>query len=284
MRHFIHRALFFSTQSRIFSSFLFLLLLLFISDSVFSYSVLPSETKFYLEGQMGEARGFLQIPEGGYPGSSDSQRPTLSELGLSHLTRGNFFFQTGMRVVWETLGLFFDYQHNQPVTKSRLRNDLLTHGIFFPRDTVVTAKPFFDLYQMGPQTRISVTKNFFLYPKANLAFLNFHYQLFSADLQVYRNFLLATDQLGLEGEYFLGRGLSLSFNFASSIPKLTILQIRSASVDINFHLFVCTHLDTALYSGIGYQYIDFQDKQKSPNHMFIETSPIGYLGFRFSLI
>lgn len=269
-----------SIYSNLFQKGYFATALLALSPSCLAGFIVPERLTVYATDQFADAKGFIQIPTGGKPGTTSSNRPTLNELGINNF---NPFYQIGLLLGWQQSGWYGEYQNSKSHANATLTQDLITHNFFLPAGTAITTTNRYDLYRLGYYRRyLFCAKRFLVAPEVEITAFNFDYH-FNAPAQVRgRSFCPMTARFGVGGEYLLNTYLSVIFNGASSIPSVFNLQIQTANLDLSWNFHPCQRLHTSVYGGIGYQRIDFKDKQEVPNHIEVTQGPIGRVGLRFT--
>jgi hypothetical protein len=258
---------------------LWIVMICLVPLNTYSAIPLPSETLLYVAANGAKSQGYLQIPSGGNPLTSLREHPTLRELGI-HRVNPNFF-QAGLKTTWQPYAFYVDYQYNHPIASRALSSNLLTHGMFFPANTLVRTKGHLDLYQLGVQRYFPIGRNSVIYPEAGLALLAFGYAVETSYQQTQRAFKQVTEQIGVGANYRLNRYLSFSFKAATSVPCLADFQLRTAQAEINFNLLITRHIQGTLFTGLGYEEIEFKDHQPCPNHIKVLLLPIGCAGIKF---
>jgi hypothetical protein len=258
------------------------ILICLVPLNTYSAIQLPSETLLYVAANEGKTQGYLQIPSGGNPLTSFIERPTLQELGIPRFKHN--FFQVGIKTTWQPYAFYLDYQYNHPIATQALSSDLLTHGMLFPANTFVHTKSHLDLYQLGVQRYFPIRRDFVIYPEVGFALLAFGYSMDACYQQTQRAFRQVTERIGVGTNYFFNRYLAFSFKAATSLPYLANFQLRTAQAEINFNLGITRHIHSTLFTGLGYEKIEFKDHQSCPNHIKVLLLPIGCAGIKFYAI
>ncbi len=220
--------------------------------------------------------GFMQIPIGGGPGTSSIDRPKFNEIGINHSNLGN----GAILFDWRGLGIYGMYQYNRPDGSKVLTQNLMSHGVFIPAGTNLNVSTEFDLYRAGVYYKFYLLNDrLIIYPMAEATVLDFSYR-FSAPLipANTRHFTQITGRLGVGGEYDFTKTLALVAHAVSSIPDATNLDVVTANADLKYTFFTSQYISTSIFGGIAYQYIDFKDSQRLPNHIKLNMGPIGEVG------
>ncbi len=260
------------------------LLLLFV-PAVVGYAqedLTPRSLEFTVQGAVsyGAASGFLQTPEGGQPGSSSSRRPTLHELGIDDTP----FYEGSLRVQIHHFGLYGGYQHIGLQGDGTLTSDLVSRGVTFPAGSPVETDTRVDWYSVGAGWKImTLERRLELFPKAEVAFLDYHYELSGAGQSVNRDFVKACVRLGLESSYHFSRVLSLRLNADASPPISNTPQIARVAGILELQLLPRSKtVRPVVFLGTGAQRIDYEDNQDLPNHVRVDLAPYGTAGLGLS--
>jgi len=164
-----------------------------------------------------------------------------------------------------------------------LDQTIVTHGITLPAGTSVGSDNKFDLYRLGFDHKFYFFNNDLdVYPEIELTGLHFSYRFYSPGIDSTRAFHSMTERLGVGSDYHLNRFVYLSGNVASSIPSLSNLQVQTAKVDVNWNVYKMRDVQTTLYTGVGYERIQFKDKQTFPNDIKLTAAPTAELGIKFT--
>lgn len=245
-----------------------LILLFFISFQAIGYAqknpIIPQSLSFTGTFFSGPVSGFVQIPKGGKPSSSDTRRPTLSELGIHHNNNYDFEFNAN----WEKINLYAGYHIIRPRGSVILDTILRTHDRTIWAGSNISAEINFDWYRVGTKYILHFNK-FTVAPLAEIAVLRFGY-----DIPHYiepRDFDATTARIGIYGAYYFTNKIFLSANLAGSIP-ISDLNIYTIASKLNYTLFQKRYFTPTIFLGAQYTYIDFEDHQELPNHMRFEQT------------
>lgn len=261
--------------------FILIIIFFIFSHDAFSYCITPQKSSLYGVFNFANTDGFVQIPKGGSLITSSNERPTLDELGINHFPANNAFFDIGLKFDWCRFGLYADYQHNHPNGTSTLTNDLLTHAILFPAGTFISTQEKFDLYRLGFNKKLACTNIGSLSSLVEVAVFDFSYSISTQINSTNRAFNQFTERFGLAYEYCVNQYLSCAFVAASSLPVVTNLQIQTLDFSVDMNVLHLSQTQSTIFAGIGYQRIEFEDKQPLQNHIVIEYLPITYIGLKF---
>lgn len=210
----------------------------------------------------GAASGFLQTPAGGQPGTSSSRRPTLGELGIDDA----LYCEGSLRMQFRHLGFFGGYQHIGLEGDGPLTSDLVSRGVTFPAGSLVETDTRFDWYSAGAGWKFTAfERRLELVPKAELAVLDFHYELSGAGQSVNRDYAKGCVRLGLESSYRFSRVASLRLNADASLPISNTPQIARVAGVLELQLLPKSNtIRPRIFFGAGAQRIDYEDNQGSP--------------------
>ncbi len=243
---------------------------------------LPS-VEFTLHGaySFGYVDGFVQTPLGGRPGTSSARRPAFDELGI----HDGGVYDAGLDARWAHLGFYGGYQSIELDGRGQLASPLVTHGISFGTGDSISARTRFDWFRVGGGWAFEFAGGQLeLFPKADVAVLDFDYRLSDASQSTSRSYAKGSVRLGLEVSWQLNHALSLKLDGAASAPISNTPQIATVSALLNWRLLPRSHwFHPALFFGGGAEWIDYQDNQSLPNHVRLDLGPFvtGGLAFTF---
>jgi hypothetical protein len=171
----------------------------------------------------GFADGFLQTPAGGEPGTSTARRPTFNELNIEDVV----FYDTRLKLRWHQLAFYGGYQIIRFDGSATLSEPLVSRGITFLAGDSVRTNDQVDWYDAGVSWRFDLlNRRLALAPKAEIAVLDFSYELSSPSQSVNRGYAKPAVRLGIESVYQLASRLSFRLDGAASIPISNIPQSR----------------------------------------------------------
>lgn len=224
---------------------------------------------------------FIQIPAGGAPGSTSANRPTFDQLGIKNNTNYNIRIHAN----WDVWGVYSMYNYNRPKGHSVLSQNLLTHSLYLPAGTAVSANTRFDLYRLGLTYNLALSnKQWQIYPLAEGTLLAFNYNLQSSAATTQRGFNQATVRFGIGGKYHFTPKLVWDFEVASSIPRMLNLDVKTANTHLDYSIFQTQSQSTSIFAGIAYTRIDFTDRQTVPNHICLVEWPSSEIGLQVTLL
>lgn len=229
----------------------------------------------------GAVEGFLQTPAGGQPGSSSHRRPTLDELGIDDAT----FYDVLASVQWRHLDFYVGYQSIGLDGNATLSENLVSRGVTFAAGTRVRSEADLNWVRTGVGWKFDLLqRRLELVPKAELALLDFSYDLSGGAQAVDRSYAKGCFRLGLETRYRFNRVLSVSLAAAGSMPISNTPQIATITSGIQFDLWPGNRRPHPwLFIGGGAQRIEYEDNQELPNHFRVGVRPFiaGGLGISF---
>jgi len=232
----------------------------------------PLEVTLHGAYSFGYVDGFMQTPLGGVPGTSNGRRPTLGELGIHN----GGFYDAGLAARWHQLGFYGGYQGIGLEGNGHLPSPLVSHGVSFGEGDSFQTKDRFDWFRLGGGWNFQLAGGRLeLFPKADLAVLDFRYKLASPSQDASRSYVKAGFRLGLEGSWSFTRNLSLKLDGAASVPIANTPQIATLGATMNWRLFPSAHaVRPTLFFGAGAEWIDYEDSQTLPNHVRLRLGPL----------
>jgi hypothetical protein len=244
------------------------------------------ETGFHasLDGEFryGNIEGFVQIPRGGGAGTTSSERPKFSEIGINHAAIG----VPSIAVGWNNHNVYGLANIIRLSGSDVLNETLISNGTTFPAGTHVSSDVRLDWYGLGYTYRFAYEYNsegslVSFYPAVGFALLNFDYNLNGTPgLSASRGFAKAAPQLGLKSEWVPGGPFSLSAGILSSLPFSTLPLLLSVNLTAGYQLWGRHDHGGMVYLGIGYDRIDEEDNQKVPNHIKASIGPEVVVGLK----
>lgn len=243
----------------------------------------PNDIKLFAIYETSPITGFLQVPTGGAPISTSPFRPTLDELGLNHVGNNSPFFELGGLAQWQFVCGYASFQFNHTQQTNILKENLQTHYFFIGAGEVIKTQTWFDLSCIGINCKYKINcLNLSLSPGVELSALDFHYQFIQPARVHGRNFYHVTGRASINLDFKINTFFNVNINAASTMPQATDLQIQTITADILITLTkkICC---SKLLLGVGYERINFEDKQEMPNHLLIEMAPMLRLGLMIGL-
>jgi len=229
----------------------------------------------------GPLDGYAQTPAGGAAGTTSRQRPTLDEVGIHDAIVGEAELHLG----WGADALFVDAVPLRVSGDRRLGSELTSHGTTFPAGATAHAHFHFDQYRIGYEHqfrwRNASGTTFSVAPAVGLMLFAFDYTLTAApDLSATRSYVQAAPQIGVsaawhpEGRFTLG-GAVLGW---PALP--TDLATVSVRLTGEYAIWQQPPYSAAATLGIGYDYTDFEDGQRVPNHVHVDDGPLLLAGMK----
>ncbi|MBI3849507.1 MAG: hypothetical protein HY298_04335 [Verrucomicrobia bacterium] len=215
--------------------------------------------------------GFLQTPAGGRPGTSTHQRPTLADLNI----RDVGFYDMRLDLQWQHFDFYGGYQIIGLDGSGNLARSLISHGVSFAAGDQFTTQNQFNWFNFGGGWRFDLLDGRLeLFPKTQLAVLDFSYQLSTATQTARRSYAKGAGRFGLESAYCLNPIVSFHFSGDASIPLSNTPQIATLTATVNFKLAPKRHrVNPSVFIGGGGELIDYRDNQRLPNHVRAEIGP-----------
>lgn len=235
------------------------------------------------EFRYGNITGFVQVPEGGSPGSTSNQRPKFDELGINHAAIGDPSLTLG----WNDHDIYAGARIVRLSGSNTLSESLVSHGTTFPAGTSVNADTQLDWYRFGYEHHFAFKYNggsvVSFYPAIGFALFNFDYNLKgTGGLSAARSFAKPAPQLGLKSEWTPGGPFLLSAGVLSSLAFSTLPLLLSVDLTAGYQLWGRLDHGGQAYLGIGYDRIDEEDNQRVPNHVKASIGPEVIVGFKVS--
>lgn len=227
----------------------------------------------------GPINGYLQTPSGGTPGTTSNQRPTFKEFDLDNVGIPDISFHVSKGVHT----LYAGTQLIRLQSETSLDNRLISQAKTYPAGSSVKLDAKLDWHRFGYQHlfRYGYGKKatFGFYPGIEFAIFDFHYKLNGQDnLSTDRRYMQGTLRFGGGAEWSPGGRFSLSADTLVSIPIPTF--IFSLNVMGKYQLWGKADQGGALYLGVTYEIIDFEDSQEVPNHIRAEIGPMVHVKFQ----
>lgn len=222
----------------------------------------------------GEVHGYVQTPRGGAPGSTSTHRPTFKELGIKDAAMGDVSLTAGLRNNALYGGARLVYLSGKNV----LDSPLISQGVTFPAGSAVKGDVQLNWYRVGYQHRFLYSddqgKTIGFYPGIGVAILDFQYGLKGPNgLSADRSYIKLAPQIGLNGEWMLTKRLAISGGVQGALPIYDMPFILSAEVVGSYRLWAKEGRHVLLFLGIGYDRVEYKDKQDVPNHVKADIGP-----------
>lgn len=223
---------------------------------------LPQNTTISGAFLWGPINGFVQIPAGGTDGTTSLRRPLFSEIGIHYSY--NFDFNAALN--WNHISLYGGYNYIRPHGKAILDEHMITHNTSIPAGTYLNSKLKFDYYSLGTKYNFYLCHN-----KLTLApIIETNLMYFDYEIPNYiepRTFSSAAFRVGVSWIYYFKPQFHLDTTIISSIPVCS-LNIVTAETKLNYTFFANSPVSPTIFVGSKYTYINFQDQQVMPNHVY----------------
>lgn len=223
----------------------------------------------------GPIDGYMQIPLGGAPDSSEKGRPTFSELSIDKVDL--YDLEISLRY-----GAYRLYGGIQPIDLSSsgvLRKDLLTRNQQFVAGEHFDTKDQLDWYRLGLERSFDISDTVAIGVMLEFISLDLEYQFEGESVKVRRAIQRGGARLGVSGTWSATERVTVEAQASASVPdssqpQITVLQgvarYRVTPPD--------TVLAAELFAGLAYERIEYEDDQKLPNHVKADLGPLGLAG------
>ena len=231
----------------------------------------------------GSLDGFAQTPAGGTPGTTSRNRPTLDEVGIHEAIAG----EADLHLGWGADALFVDAVPMRVSGDRRLGSELTSHGTTFPAGVTAHAHFHFDQYRIGYEHqfrwRNESGTTFSVAPAVGLVLFAFDYTLTAApDLSAARSYVQAAPQIGVSSAWHPEGRFTLSGAVLGWPALPTDLATVSVRLTGEYALWQQPPYSAAATLGIGYDYTDFEDSQRVPNHVHVDDGPLLLAGMKLA--
>ncbi len=219
----------------------------------------------------GPARGFLQVPAGGKPGTATKGRPRLSELGIDDL----FTVRTVATGEVERVALRLDAWLVRGGASETLHDGFLLRRQPFARGERVRTSFRFDVYRLALGYRFTPADGLDVTPLAGFGLLDFGLDV-SGDRRHRgrRSFRSGSPQLGVEASLALTERLALDFTVLGTPGPGFETSVGSGDLVLRWRVLGDEDSPALeLFGGPAIDIIDFEDSQRLPNHLRILLAP-----------
>lgn len=234
----------------------------------------------------GSADGYAQVPTGGDPGTTSRNRPGFDEVGIDHVTTGDFQSDVGRG----PQNVFFGAQPVRLCGSGVLDRALVSQGHPFPAGTDVDAHLNLDWYRAGyrydfhlPGSNGDGVPVVTLAPYAAADILDAEYQLAGRGARARRTFLKPGVQLGLQGEWWPGGPVGFGGELAGFPQVGSLPTVLVGQLDVRYRFWQSGPFAATAIVGARYEQIDFRDHQDVPNeiHARLGSTFVAGLELRF---
>lgn len=231
----------------------------------------------------GEIHGYLQTPDGGGVGTTSHHRPTFNELDIKYAAMGDVSLTAGLRNHALYGGARVVYLSGSDV----LDSPLISRNTTFPAGTLVKGVVHVSWYRFGYQHRFLFSSDrgtaLGLHPAVGLAIFDYKYTLNGAGgLFANRNYIKLAPQIGLDWEWRPKGRFSVSGGVWGALPIYDMPLILSAEVVGKFRLWGAEGSRGLVFLGIGYDRVEYHDRQNLPNHIKADIGPEVIVGLEVS--
>ena len=247
----------------------------------------PTGLRIDLSGRYmgGEVDGFVQIPKGGEAGTSSERRPTLGELGIDDAA----MLDASVTLQWERHIFDAGGRFVRLDSSTTLRRELITHDTTYAPGSRISSEVQLDWYRLGYRyeflfeadehgNRLSFA------PGIDIVLFDFEYGLdSSAGLHSGRDLLKAGVRVGGVGRWSTGGPLSVEGGAFWGLPFDGTAQIFSLELVGKYRLWGGSGgTSGALYLGVAYDEIEYEDDQTMPNRIEVDMGPLFIAGVEIS--
>jgi hypothetical protein len=243
-----------------------------------------NDWRFSLEGSWlyGKVDGYVQTPSGGEPGTTSNKQPTLSEIGIDNAS----IYDAQFIGAYHNEEFYLGGQYIHMSGSSTLDSSLITNGVSFPAGADVNSNVDMNWYRFGYRHRFELgnEKEWTLTPSVGGAVLDFSYKLKSSAESASRSYVQMNAQFGLETEWRPGRGrFSVDLRLLGTVPvSPPLAQMFVEELIAKYRIIENEKCDLALFGGIAFEQIYYEDDQTVPNHIQADFGPMLTLGVNFS--
>jgi hypothetical protein len=228
------------------------------------------EFRLDASGLYGHLTGYLQVPEGGTPGTTSPHRPTLREIGIEDTV----FWEIEPRLRWQHLIVFGGYSGLDADGSGILSEPLVSHSVSFAAGTPIHSALQLDVADVGAGWRFDFPAlRLDLSPTLDFALLDFGYSLRSPGQRTERSFREGAVRLGGEVALDLGRGFELEFGGKGSLPIAHMPQLAELGGRVSYHA-PLGPVRLGAFLGSGIRWYEFEDSQQVPNHIHVRTGAL----------
>ena len=183
-------------------------------------------------------------------------------------------------------GLFAAVQNTGMSERTMLDRALVSQARTYPAGTPVRSEIGLSVYRVGYQYRFALrnaARRFLeITPSAELAYLDVDYRLRGGGVSSRRSYLNETPRVGVEAEWFVTDRISILAGGWGSIPIPETPDIRTLKLTAKYRFWQGKHFGAAVFAGVAYEFIEYEDGQTIPNHVRAEIGPAATLGVRIS--
>jgi hypothetical protein len=243
--------------------------MLFIGTLISSSNLYAIHMEGSLESGIGHLQGYTQIPKGGNLNSTSLERPSFDEMGLQH----NVFFHADVSLHVRSFFAFVDYYRFTPSKNFTLDNSLITHSLFIPAGSTMDVSVHYNWYQggLGYQTE-NLLDQWQLQFTLAANWFKLHYDFWSPIASSSRYFTQVTATAGLDALHALSEHWLIDLSGEVALP-LTTLRMLQLGLGFRYLFTPCRSQSPFAQLTLGMLYLDFEDRQKLPNHFKYQLAP-----------
>jgi hypothetical protein len=233
----------------------------------------------------GHASGFIQIPKGGEAGTTDKQRPTFREVGITEALEEQANLSIGSANPYApSPGVGAGFSLLQLAGDRTLDSPLLSHGQQFNAGDHVDALLELNWYHVAAEimvpSRPSEQTPFAIKPSIGFAFLQSAYTLEAklTNTTARRSFSTGAPYLALEGVWYTTSPLSFHYHVATTVPFDGLPWVFSTGFRAQLRLIGNADKGVFLFAGVGFDRFEVNDEQRPvSNHIRAILGPL-FLG------
>ncbi len=221
----------------------------------------------------GPINGFEQIPSGGREVSTTQEKPTFSQLGI----RQHGLWEGGAHVwIKKCLQISTSAQLLKMRSDTVLNEPLISHDIDFPAGSHLSTVSDYDIYHLDFGSFWQASNKIRLNGLAGAALLHFNYQINSGSLSTSRHFNHISPEVIIESIYLIQPRIDWRLHASSTVPSISDFSEQDVNSEIRYYPAIHRFPHVALMVKTGCLFINFKDKQSTPNHMKVNFGP--YIG------
>jgi len=220
----------------------------------------------------GPIRGYVQTPAGGNPGTTSHNRPTFNELGIHTAPMLDALVTAG----WGSHDLYGGVRLIQLSGTNRLDQQLVTHAVTFPADTVVGSNVQLNWYRIGYAHRWLFRHDHVtlrIDPAIEAVIFDFNYSIAGGGQSTSRMYMKSNVRFGLRTVWSPHPRISLSGDVFESVPIPGQPMILSLQALGNYRIWGTHNRGGTVSLGIGYDQLNHHDLQTVPNHIHAVIGP-----------
>ena len=244
-----------------------------------------SVTGTYMYGQVS---GESQIPSGGHNGTTTGHRPRFKEIGIDD---ANIFDGEGAIALDPNQGIFIGAQIIHLSGSGRLGQNLVSHSVFFPAKTDVSAHEYLSWYRLGYRYAFVVdtaengVPDVTLTPWVEALLWDYDYALDAPKIgrKATRSFTKPGVQIGGTLTWRPNGGpLSLEASLGSFPQTSSLAQISTETLLARYRFLQQNQIDLTFLLGVAFEQQYFRDNQFLANHITADFGPMLITGLQLS--